>query len=292
MKLDALVENVIFIKKAKAKAMGRKFKLRRPPRISPPVGPQRAYLAELRRYIAGLKEVTARVISPVVSVIVEQAQQARPKADSARADDFVDMIQGAFDLARVQFYRKYTDAEILGLATRAVARTADFNLDQLNKVFGAVLEVKIPGNEPWLRQEIKAFTKENVSLIKSIPDQYFSRIERQVTQAAQRGVLGSDLASEIARSYDVTESRAAVIARDQVSKFNSDLNRIRQQAVGVQKYRWSTSNDERVRPSHEEKEGEVFSWDDPPADTGHPGEDIQCRCVPIPIFDPKEEAEE
>ena len=44
---------------------------------------------------------------------------------------------------------------------------------------------------------------------------------------------------------------------------------------------WLTSDDERVRPSHREKVGKFFRWDDPPADTGHPGADIQCRCVAI-----------
>jgi SPP1 gp7 family putative phage head morphogenesis protein len=44
---------------------------------------------------------------------------------------------------------------------------------------------------------------------------------------------------------------------------------------------WSTQLDERVRPLHENREGQVFSWDDPPSD-GHPGFPPGCRCVAAP----------
>ena len=35
-------------------------------------------------------------------------------------------------------------------------------------------------------------------------------------------------------------------------------------------------------PSHQEKEGNRYSWDAPPADTGHPGQDYNCRCSAQP----------
>jgi SPP1 gp7 family putative phage head morphogenesis protein len=53
----------------------------------------------------------------------------------------------------------------------------------------------------------------------------------------------------------------------------------------VEEYVWSTSRDERVRPSHSAKDGKRFKWNDPPSDTGHPGNEIQCRCVAIPVLD-------
>ncbi len=47
------------------------------------------------------------------------------------------------------------------------------------------------------------------------------------------------------------------------------------------KYIWRTRGDEKVRPSHAALEGQVFSWDNPPA-IGHPGEDHNCRCMAEP----------
>ncbi|MCK4520973.1 MAG: minor capsid protein, partial [Nanoarchaeota archaeon] len=73
-------------------------------------------------------------------------------------------------------------------------------------------------------------------------------------------------------------TRVKLIARDQISKLNGDLNQQRQNDLGVRRYRWRTSRDERVRESHVVKEGNIYQWNKPPADTGHPSEDYNCRC--------------
>lgn len=75
------------------------------------------------------------------------------------------------------------------------------------------------------------------------------------------------------------QSRVTLIARDQTGKLNSQLNQFRQQEAGIEYYIWSDSDDRRVRPSHRAKDNLKFRWDRPPADTGHPGNDVQCRCV-------------
>lgn len=48
-------------------------------------------------------------------------------------------------------------------------------------------------------------------------------------------------------------------------------------------YVWRTRRDGKVRSSHAEREGQVFSWDDPP-EGGHPGEDYGCRCTAEPYL--------
>lgn len=48
-------------------------------------------------------------------------------------------------------------------------------------------------------------------------------------------------------------------------------------------YIWRTRRDGKVRSSHAEREGQVFSWDDPP-EGGHPGEDYGCRCTAEPYL--------
>jgi len=64
----------------------------------------------------------------------------------------------------------------------------------------------------------------------------------------------------------------------------------RHQNMGVKRFRWRTSKDERVRKTHKDLEDEPFSYDNPPA-VGLPGEDFRCRCIAIPIFDDEEEEE-
>lgn len=62
----------------------------------------------------------------------------------------------------------------------------------------------------------------------------------------------------------------------------------RHQSIGIEKFEWYDSADERVRDTHKRLSGKVFSYDDPPTVNGRvvlPDEDYRCRCVAIPVFD-------
>jgi SPP1 gp7 family putative phage head morphogenesis protein len=105
------------------------------------------------------------------------------------------------------------------------------------------------------------------------------------------------------RPFNASRAKAALIARDQIRKFNGDLSRVRQQHAGIESYSWDTAHDERVRgnprgiypnarPSHWAQQGKVYSWSSSGAPgLGHPGEPIQCRCLPKPVFDEPEDEE-
>jgi len=54
--------------------------------------------------------------------------------------------------------------------------------------------------------------------------------------------------------------------------------------LGNKYYKWVTMHDNRVRPAHQEREGRIFAWDDPPSD-GHPGWAIRCRCSAADCYD-------
>ncbi|MEM7617401.1 MAG: phage minor head protein [Pseudomonadota bacterium] len=64
--------------------------------------------------------------------------------------------------------------------------------------------------------------------------------------------------------------------------FNGKLTEISQREAGNTHYIWHTQSDELVCNSHAPNHGKVFAWDNPPP-TGHPGEDYNCRCTPIPF---------
>lgn len=130
---------------------------------------------------------------------------------------------------------------------------------------------------------LEAATRANVSLIKSIPDQYFDKISEAILQNMANGMRFDALAEEIQHIGDVTESRAKLIARDQTSKMTGAFTMIRQTSLGIASYTWSTAQDERVRDEHAALDGEEFRWDAPPSE-GHPGEAIACRCVAIPLI--------
>ena len=101
----------------------------------------------------------------------------------------------------------------------------------------------------------------------------------------------TDIQRDIQAQYGIDKRHAAFIARDQTAKLNAAITERQQKDAGVRRYKWSTSGDERVRSDHKKLDGRVFSYDDPPvvdSRTGrrcNPGQDYNCRCVAIPVFD-------
>lgn len=146
---------------------------------------------------------------------------------------------------------------------------------------------------------IKRWISENVSMIKSIPNQTLDDMRQIMLDGFMNGRSIKDIQRSIQSQYDVTKSKAAMLARDQISTLNAQLSQMQQKDAGCKKYKWSSSRDSRVRDCHRELDGKIFSWDDPPemwyntkskgrVMTGrrcHPGEDFCCRCVAIPIFE-------
>lgn len=174
----------------------------------------------------------------------------------------------------------------LGMVQRANQQNHAQTTAAINNALGVDVSRFIQSS-PSIKDTIDAAIMENANLIKSIQSQYLDKVRLAVSQAALEGQRPSSVISEIMEVGKVSESRARLIARDQTNKLNGALTKARQTSLGIPKYVWSTSGDERVRPEHQALDGKVFSWDAPPPE-GHPGQAIQCRCQAIPLFESDE----
>lgn len=244
-----------------------------------------------RRYTATL---LARV-ALMQRLLVEQLQIGGALAATwdrvvARVDHADDIVT---DILQIVETVRRVAGEVLPLSPEeleAVAADVDtFATGQQAEIFRRLAAVDVFSAEP-LRNLYGTFVAENVDLITSIGDRYFAEIRQTVTDAVRTGRRSADLAADIEARYGVSQSRAKLIARDQIAKLNGQITEERQTSVGVTRYMWSASGDERVRQTHRANDGKVFDWREPPA-TGHPGQDYQCRCVAIPIFDDADEAQ-
>lgn len=143
-------------------------------------------------------------------------------------------------------------------------------------------------NQNGLADVLAAKTSENVGLIKSLPEEYYKKINVAINNMTVTGKSADSIVDTLLDIGIKTENRARLIARDQTQKLNAAITQKRQENLGITQYTWSSSQDERTRPEHIKNHGKVFSWRSPPAKTGHPGEDINCRCVALPIINLEE----
>lgn len=138
---------------------------------------------------------------------------------------------------------------------------------------------------------VQATVHENVSLIRSIPQRYFTEIEGAVMRSVSAGRDLGQLNDFLRQQYGVTKRRAALISRDQNNKASANLARARQLELGITEAIWVHSGGGKVpRPSHVKAGRDKVrfnlaeGWYDP-HEKKHilPGELINCRCVSRPV---------
>lgn len=199
-------------------------------------------------------------------------------------DAYAATLSEVFERLRESYIDVGRNAKVV--ASSFVSETSRVNRERFYKSIENAIGINLQTviQKEGLEDLLIAKTSENVSLIKSIPDEYFKKIESIVYNNTTRGSKAGGIIKEIMELEQSTIKRAKLIARDQTQKLNSAMNQKRQENLGIEEYIWITSKDERVRETHKQNNGKRFRWDSPPPKTGHPGEDIQCRCVAQPII--------
>ncbi len=143
----------------------------------------------------------------------------------------------------------------------------------------------MPGADLEIERAVLIAREANIRLVEDALRAYAASVREVLSDPTSFGLGVEALKERLLAKGDISEARAELIARDQTLKLNGQVNAARQRAAGVEEYTWSTVGDERVRPSHRALDGKRFRWDSPPEPMGHPGEDFQCRCVPIAVLD-------
>lgn len=99
--------------------------------------------------------------------------------------------------------------------------------------------------------------------------------------------LGLKLEARAEGRVLVRSEQAARGADQEAHEAEVESTRKRHEKLGINRYMWISSRDERTRKRHLDLDRTVHSWDDPPeADPDmryHPGERNNCRCTASPL---------
>ena len=212
-----------------------------------------------------------------------------------QANDLLDVIR---ELANVPF------GDPTPLATKYFNRVGESTLDELVGQYRKTLAVDVRSlikDSPEVSHFMEAKVRENVRLIKTLTFRSRATLQNELLTALYESPFDRNrtkefLLSKVTRSgfrpnvvKNNFEWPVRRIARDQTTKAIGGFNQIRQMELGIGEYEWVTVGDIRVRPSHQAKDGYLFNWTNPPPDTGHPGQDILCRCSAVAVLTPTQQ---
>lgn len=246
-----------------------------------------AELPPVQARLAGEKEYYAALRS----ILAEMAKEARESiVPLYQADMLIKRTQRALTGDADPFW--FSRLSVLRMAlVRIASNTVDriLNLEGLrhteNFMAAAKRALGIDLRAVVRQEDIEAYVREavgrNTSLIQGFADDLQKRIEQTVYSNGIAGNSVATLRKSLQEQFGFSDRRAKLIARDQMGKFNSDLNRIRQTQAGLTSYVWSTSHDERVRERHRKLDGKTYKWGEATgAEQGlPPGQPVQCRCI-------------
>lgn len=165
---------------------------------------------------------------------------------------------------------------------QSVGERSDASLKAALKKGGFTVEFKMTRAQ---RDVLNAAVHENVSLIRSIPQQHLAQVEGMVMRSVSTGRDLGQLADDLQQQLGVTKKRAALIARDQNNKVTAALARARQVEMGLTEAVWRHSGGgKHPRPKHVKADGQRYDIRVglPIGDKGQnvlPGQEINCRCI-------------
>lgn len=233
--------------------------------------------------IKGYRKELSKLPIPLQVAISQTASRYElMAANMINAIDKVDIEKGLESLSFQSTYGKVidsVDSSFTKTVSKAIGITVDITEDQ-KKIIA------------------KEFSNNLKLFIKDFADKEILLLRQKVEDAVFAGIRAESLQKVIKDRFNVSENKAKFLARQEINLLTSKYKQAKYQEAGVNKYRWSTSKDSRVRDGdpagegdHKSLDGKIFSFDDPPitnkytGERNNPGEDYGCRCVAIPVIE-------
>jgi len=145
-----------------------------------------------------------------------------------------------------------------------------------------------------LTSQINAYKLETMQWVKKMRDDTLQQWTSNTLRQMAEGKGLPEILSEFDGMVEQRKGHAKMIARTQISTFNSLTSKARAQNLGITKAIWVTARDERTRASHASRDGKEFElseglYDSMDGKTLLPGTDYNCRCTAIMVIPEMEE---
>lgn len=288
---ERAIERLVFEKTRKRFGSHKTLYSKYDPKI--PQTAEREYVRITRAYMSILREEVETQLPKLKEVY--KANRDEEVSSHRRNDSASDLMIAITDIFNTIKNNVISRTEKFGLRRKLenmAFLTRKLTVKEWKRAVKATLGIDIREDYylgDFYKEMLEEWVKENVDLIKTIPEETLDKMKAIVYEGFADGKTTTRMLKEIQHTYGISRRRARFIARDQVAKLNGQIQHAQQEDSGITKYIWSTAGDERVRRSHKELNGKIFEWNDPPLNSDgrrcHPGEDYGCRCIGRPVFE-------
>lgn len=256
----------------------------------------------------GIENELADVIEFMVAQMAQRFKnQVLGQLQAKTVDKFADAQTGNFasillklsKAAAKKLLQQFSNERIDTISQKALGKLDKKSKEEFYKRVAAKTGINITDliAKEGMKSTTNALMAETSQWIKTLRDDTFQKFTNNTLFAMSQGESLDTIVSQFDGIVSERKNHAKFLARNQVQNYNSITTKIRAQNLGITKAIWETAGDERVRPSHEDREGKEFDLAEglySSVDDLYllPGTDYNCRCTYTMIIPETEETEE
>ena len=234
-----------------------------------PATAEREFTRQLRKHM--------NPVQTAVATLLDKDKQKDGKIEKKASVSVFGKIKNAIHNAKLKKDIKKISDQVVAVSIRNIKKATD-------KTLGVPIEV--PSGQ---------FTETAMDW----DDRAYQQIVNYL-EAIGKKVEDASTPEQIEAILDSLRKGPKRLSRLAVTDLNGRVTELIQRYLGSDRYVWATARDDKVRPCHAFFDGKTFLWAEPPeiwelrdgkrVYTGrhcHPGQDYNCRCVAITVFEKK-----
>lgn len=203
----------------------------------------------------------------------------------AQVGNFANIFLAQSERVRKKLLKQFDDKRIKSVSGKFTGKINARNKKQfysrIEKSIGISRE-ELEATE-GLTATINAYSLETSQWVKKMRDETLQQWTASTLRQMAEGKGLPEILSQFDSLVEKRKGHAEMVARTQIATFNSLTTKARASNLGIQKARWITSSDERVRPCHNARNGKEFDLNEGlyascDGKTLLPGVDYNCRC--------------
>lgn len=224
---------------------------------------------------------------------------ARYKFADAQTGNFASILLKLSKAAGKSILKQFSNDRLDAISQKALGKLDKKSKEEFYKRVAAKTGINVADliAKEGMKSTTNALVAETAQWIKTLRDDTFQKFTNNTLFAMSQGESLDTIVSQFDDVVSERKNHAKFLARNQVQNYNSITTKIRAQNLGITKAIWETAGDERVRPSHEDREGKEFDlaeglYSSIDGEYLLPGLDFNCRCSATYIIPETEESEE